>query len=167
MISPYGSDRKLFFMRQALKQAQKSFFRGEVPIGAVVVDAQGTIIGRGYNQVEQKHSQTAHAEMIALRNAGKQLGDWRLSGCWLFVTLEPCAMCMKCIQLSRCAGVFYGARSPLFGYQMVDKEGVFQIYKENVVEIVSGLCAEDAAALLKLFFRERRKEKKRDRREEE
>lgn len=159
MAAPYGDDRNIFYMQQALNLAQKAFLRGEVPIGAIVVDSQGMIVGRGYNQVEQKKSQSAHAEMIALAKAGKKRKDWRLNDCWVYVTLEPCSMCMNCIALSRCKGVVFGAKSPLFGYQL-DKEGAFQLYKENVVETVAGLCAEDSVQLLKRFFKDRREEKR-------
>lgn len=159
MPAPYGEDRDIFYMNEALNLARKAFSCGEVPIGAIVVDPDGTIIGRGYNQVEKKKTQAAHAEIIALSRAGKKSGDWRLTGCWVFVTLEPCSMCMNLIAASRCKGVVFGAKSPLFGYQL-DKQGVFQLYKENVVETVAGLGAEDSVQLLKKFFEGRRKEKR-------
>jgi len=159
MPAPYGQDRDTFYMNQALNLARKAFLRGEVPIGAIVVDAEGRIIGRGYNQVETKKSQAAHAEIIALSKAGKKREDWRLNDCWVYVTLEPCAMCMNLITLSRCKGVVFGPKSPLFGYQL-DKQGSFQLYKENVVETVAGLCAEDSVQLLKRFFKDRREEKR-------
>jgi tRNA(adenine34) deaminase len=159
MATPFGQNRDRFFMKQALRQARKAFLSQEVPVGAIVVDAKGTILSRGYNQVEKQTTQCAHAEAIALKKAGKRLGDWRLLGCWVYVTLEPCAMCMNLIKLSRCAGVVYGANSPLFGYQL-DKKGAFQLYNENVVSVEHGLCADEAAQLLKDFFRNRRKEKR-------
>lgn len=164
MPAPYGEARDNFYMRQALKLARKAYDAGEVPVGAVVVDSAGAIVGRGYNQVEKRNSQAAHAEIIAITKAGKKLGDWRLNGCWIYVTLEPCSMCMNLIAISRCKGVVFGAKSPLFGFQL-DKGGVFQLYKENVVEAVAGLCAEDAAQLLKNFFKGRRKEKRLSREE--
>ncbi len=105
-------------MRQALKLAQKAAVIDEVPIGALVVNEQGVILGRGYNMVEKLCTQTAHAELRALTQAGKKVGDWRLNGCWLYVTLQPCAMCLNSIKLSRIQGVVYGAESPLFGYHL-------------------------------------------------
>ena len=92
--SIFGADRDTWFMEQALKEADKAYAKNEVPIGAVVVNAKGTIIARGHNCVEKEHTQSAHAEIRAIKKAGKKIGDWRLSNCWLYVTLEPCSMCM-------------------------------------------------------------------------
>lgn len=160
MSSPYGHDNDQFFMSQAIKQAQLALKHDEVPVGAVVVSPGGKIIGRGYNQTEKRSAQAFHAEMLAIAKAGRSLNDWRLCGCWVYVTLEPCAMCMNLIRLSRCAGVAYGATSPLFGYQVVDKDSCFSVYKENVVKIVAGLCEDESAAMLKSFFIVRRTKKK-------
>lgn len=156
MSTPFGHQKDLFFMQKAYAQARRAFAQDEVPVGAVVVDAQGTIIGRGFNQTEKRSTQLAHAECMAIARAGKKMGDWRLVDCWVYVTLEPCAMCMHLIQLSRCAGVVYGAHSPKFGYQL-DNRYRFQIYKENVVQIEAGLQAIEAADLLKLFFKHKRR----------
>ena len=158
--SPFGPKKDKIFMKKALEQAQKAYDADEVPVGAVVVDHDGNIIGRGYNQVEKKDTQAAHAEIIAISKAGKKKGDWRLNGCWLFVTLEPCAMCMNLAILSRIEGVIYGADSPLFGYQL-DKDLSFQVYKRDTISIVSGVGAEQAAELLKDFFRLKRGDKQR------
>ena len=160
MGSPFGNDRDQFFMKQALRQANMALKYDEVPVGAVVVSPDGVIIGRGYNQTEKRSCQGFHAEMVAIAKAGKRLGDWRLCGCWVYVTLEPCAMCMNLIRLGRCAGLVYGATSPLFGYQVVDKDTHFSVYKENVVSIIAGVCADESATLLKSFFRVRRTKKK-------
>ena len=159
MHSPFGQ-KDHYFMAQALKQAQLALKHEEVPVGAIVVNAEGRIIGRGYNQTEKRSCQAFHAEMLAIMKAGVALQDWRLSGCWIYVTLEPCAMCMNLIRLSRIAGVVYGAASPLFGYQVVDKDSCFWVYKENVVKIVADVCADQSAALLKSFFKVRRLKKK-------
>lgn len=148
-------------MRYALEQARCAWDENEVPIGAVVVNQQGEIIGRGYNQVEQKNSQAAHAEIIALSAAGKAMNGWRLNGCWLFVTLEPCFMCMGLAKLSRLAGVVFGAKSPLFGYQL-DNDVSFQLYKNGAINIVGGICAEESAYLLKCFFQAKREKRVND-----
>jgi tRNA(adenine34) deaminase len=158
--SPFGLEQDIFFMKQALKQARLACNHGEVPVGALVVDEQGAILGRGYNQTEKKSCQAFHAEVCAIAKAGKRLGDWRLNGCWVYVTLEPCAMCMHLIRLSRCAGVVYGATSPLFGYQVVDKDGKFSVYNEDVIKVVAGVCQQESATLLKCFFKGRRLKKK-------
>jgi tRNA(adenine34) deaminase len=160
MSSPFGHDKDLFFMAQALKQACLALKYDEVPVGALVVNQEGKIIGRGYNQTEKRSSQAYHAEMLAIAKAGSEIGDWRLNYCWVYVTLEPCAMCMNLIKLSRCEGVVYGASSPLFGYQVVDKCSPFSVYKEDVVKIVAGVDQDKAAELLKSFFRVRRIKKK-------
>jgi tRNA(adenine34) deaminase len=156
MTSRFGSEKDILFMTQALEQAKLAFAENEVPIGAVVVDAQGIVVGMGYNRVEGEHTQRAHAEIIALEQAAKARGDWRLQGCWLYVTLEPCAMCMSMSVLSRLEGVVFGAESPIFGYQL-DKNMAYQLYKNDIVKVVSGVCAPDAADLLKYFFQEKRK----------
>jgi tRNA(adenine34) deaminase len=158
--SSFGRERDVVFMKYALRQAQLAYVHEEVPVGALVVDQRGVILGRGYNQTEKRSSQVFHAEICAIIKAGKKLGDWRLNGCWVYVTLEPCAMCMHLIQLSRCAGVVFGAASPLFGYQVIDKGGGFSVYKEDVINIVAGVCQQEAAALLKSFFQGRRPKKK-------
>ncbi len=107
------------YMKMALAQAKKAFAADEVPIGAIVVDSEGQVMGRGYNQVEKKHLQTAHAEVIAISRACKKVGDWRLNDCTLYVTLEPCTICMGLVGLSRVKRVVFGAQSTLFGYQLM------------------------------------------------
>jgi len=154
-VSPFGQKKDIFFMKKALAQAQKAYASEEVPVGAIVVDSQGKVIGRGYNLVGKRNTQAAHAEVIAISKAGKKIGDWRLNGCWLYVTLEPCSMCMSLALLSRLDGVVYGATSPVFGYQL-DKELHFQLYKYGALLVVSGVCAEESSALLKDFFRHKR-----------
>jgi tRNA(adenine34) deaminase len=155
--SVFGMEKDLQFMHEALLCAREAYVSDEVPIGAVVVDGQGTIIGRGGNQVEALHMQSAHAERIALDNAGLTRSDWRLDGCWLYVTLEPCAMCMALIRLSRISGVVYAATSPLFGYRL-DKDEVLSVYNKNLLAIVDGVCDTQATELLKTFFQKKRNE---------
>ena len=163
--SPFGREKDIYFMKKALLQAKNAYKIDEVPVGAVVVDADGAIIGRGYNQVEKQHTQAAHAEAIAISAAGRKKGDWRLNGCWLYVTLEPCAMCMNLALLSRLDGIVFGARSPLFGYQL-DNDLSFQLYKLGALLVVTRVCAEEAAMLLKDFFRRKRGRKHHDEKRE-
>lgn len=148
------------FMKKALNQAQSAFKRDEVPVGAVIVNAQGVVIARAANLVEASHSQTGHAELRAIAKAGKKIGDWRLEGCWIYVTLEPCAMCMNAIVLSRFAGVVYGAESPLFGYQKVDKGAASWLYKKDTLAIIGGVCKKKSVELLQNFFKQKRERKK-------
>lgn len=102
------------WMDAALREAAKAARAGEVPIGAVVVK-DGRIVGRGYNKVEGRGSAAAHAEMLAIESASRKLGDWRLDGCAIYVTVEPCHMCLGAIYLARIARVVFGARAPRSG----------------------------------------------------
>lgn len=149
-----------FFMRHALKEAQKAYKKDEVPIGALVIDQRGTIIGRGYNIVESSKQQINHAEVRAIAQACRKINDWRLEGCTIFITLEPCALCMNLILLSRLKTVVYGASSPVFGFEL-DKNGLIQLYRRNVVQIVKGICQQESTELLKNFFKTKRKESER------
>lgn len=152
----FGKEKDLFFMEAALAQAKCAYDINEVPIGAVVVNAKGDIVGRGYNSVERDCTQRAHAESFAIENAGKFLGDWRLNGHWLYVTLEPCSMCMGLIKLSRFEGVVFGATSPLFGFHLDNREDLW-VYKRDAFSVIEGVKKEEAAALLKDFFHKKRK----------
>lgn len=149
-------DLDIYYMQQALKQARKAYKKNEVPVGAIVVDKEGLVIGRGYNLVEQRHQQTAHAEVIAINKASKKLGDWRLNDCTLYVTLEPCMMCMSLIRLSRVKRVVFGASSPLFGYELDNKQSD-QVYNKNMLVVAKGVCAHESSLLLKQFFKNKRK----------
>jgi len=137
-------------------QAHKALDNDEVPIGCIVVDPDGQRVATGYNRVEKRGCQTAHAEMIALQKVCKKLGDWRLDGYWVYVTLEPCSMCFSFMKLCRVAGVVYGADSPLFGYHL-DKDAGLRVYNKNAVQIFGGVCAERSVSLLKQFFQKKRK----------
>lgn len=160
MNSPFGKDKDNAYMHRALAQARKAFAAGEVPVGAVVVDAQGGVLAAAYNRVEQMDTQTAHAEMRAITSAGRKRGDWRLDGCWLYVTLEPCTMCMGLATLSRFEGVIFGATSPLFGYRL-DKQDGLPLYKRDIKMIIEGICGQEAADLLKQFFKNQRMRRER------
>ena len=151
-------EKKNKFMALALKQAQKALEKGEVPIGAVIVDVGGKVIARAYNKVETKKSQVAHAEVLAIKKAAKKVGDWRLSGCWMYVSLEPCLMCFGLIQLSRMAGVVYGAKSTLFGCSLSDVPTLPTYAKDLVIE--GGVKEQESLQLLKAFFGQLRKKKK-------
>jgi tRNA(adenine34) deaminase len=147
-----------YYMDKALDQAQYAFDRNEVPVGAIIVSPDGTIIARAYNKMQSAKSQTHHAELLALAKAGKKMGDWRLEGCWIFVTLEPCAMCINAITLSRLAGIVFGASSPVYGYQKVDNNNPSWVYKRNILAIIGGVCQEKAKKLLQEFFKQKRTE---------
>ncbi len=144
------------FMQQAIALAKQAYSNDEVPIGALVVGADNAVLATGYNQVEAQDTQIAHAEAIAIKQAGEILGDWRLDGCTLYVTVEPCLMCMALIRLSRIERVVYGAKSPLFGYRL-DNAKPSSVYKN--VAIDGGICAPQATQLMKQFFKEKRQKK--------
>ena len=147
----FGKEKDAGFMDEALAEAGKAYAIDEVPIGAVVVNAEGEIVARAYNSVERDCTQRAHAESLAIERAGKNLGDWRLNGHWLYVTLEPCSMCMGLVKLSRLAGVVYGAASPLFGFHLDNQESLW-VYKKDVIKVIEGVKVNEAAELLKKFF---------------
>ncbi len=145
----------LIFMKQALFEAQKAYDEGEVPIGAVVV-LNGRIIGRGHNRTESLHDATAHAEIIAISAASNYLKNWRLSGAKLYVTVEPCIMCAGAIVLSRVDEVIYATEEPKFG-GVVSKAHIFDIRGLNHrVKYRKGPFSDEAAILLKDFFRKKR-----------
>ena len=142
-------------MREALLLAQQAATAGEVPVGAIVVK-EGAIIGRGYNQPILRHDPTAHAEVMALRDAARHLGNYRLPGCDLYVTLEPCCMCVGAIMHARIARVFYGAADPKTGAC----GSIIDLFSESRLnhhaEVRGGLLADEASLLLKEFFARRR-----------
>lgn len=154
--SIFGVEKDVWFMKQALKEANKAYAKNEVPVGAILVNSKGAIIARGFNLVEKKHSQSAHAEICTIEKAGKKIGDWRLNNCWLYVTLEPCNMCLNLIILSRIQGLVYGASSPLFGFRLDNTNNIW-VYKRSVLTIVRNVEKINAGALLKLFFQKKRK----------
>ncbi len=144
-----------YFMREALSLARAAECLGEVPVGALVVRA-GEIVGRGFNSPIGASDPTAHAEIAALRDAARNLDNYRLPGCELFVTLEPCAMCAGAILHSRIARVVYGARDPKTGVHgsVVDLFAVERL--NHHTEIVGGVLAEECGQLLSSFFAARR-----------
>jgi tRNA(adenine34) deaminase len=144
-----------FFMREAMSLARSAECLGEVPVGAVVVRA-GEIVGRGFNSPIGESDPTAHAEIAALRDAARNLANYRLPGCELFVTLEPCAMCAGAILHSRIARVVYGARDLKTGVHgsVVDLFAVERL--NHHTEVVGGVLAEECGQLLSSFFAGRR-----------
>jgi tRNA(adenine34) deaminase len=151
------TDRDTRFMREALAQAQLAQAAGEVPVGAVVVHGD-TIVGRGHNAPVSGHDPTAHAEIRALREAAQALGNYRLDGCELFVTLEPCAMCSGAMLHARLARVVFGAPDPKTGAAGSVLDLFAQAQINHQTEVQGGVLADEAAALLTGFFRSRRQE---------
>lgn len=148
----------LFFMEEAIKEAEEAAKLGEVPIGAVVV-CNGQIVGRGHNLREQEHDPTAHAEICALRQAGQTLGSWRLANCTLYVTMEPCPMCCGALINSRVDTVVYGACEPRFGSAGSQLNLLqFPGFNHNV-HIVGPVDQERCSKLMKDFFAQLRNKK--------
>jgi tRNA(adenine34) deaminase len=143
------------FMRAALALAGEAAAAGEVPVGAVVVK-DGEIVGRGYNRPISSHDPTAHAEVVAMREAAARLGNYRLPGCELFVTLEPCVMCVGAMAHARLARVVFGARDPKTGAcgSIVDLPGLPTFNHHGRFE--GGVLAQECAEVLRRFFAERR-----------
>ena len=143
------------YMDQALNLAAQAFAQNEVPIGALLIDSQGIVIGRGYNQTEAQHSQLMHAELQALREATDKIGDWRLDGATVYVTLEPCTMCFAALALSRVKRVVFGAYSPVFGFQL-DKDCFLPLYNKDALFLQGGVKELECSTLLKQFFQKKR-----------
>ena len=142
-------------MRLAIRQARRADRMDEVPVGAVVVH-QGVVVGRGHNLRESRQDVTLHAEIMAIRQACRRLGRWRLEGCDLYVTLEPCIMCAGAIIQARIRTLYYGADDPKTGAcgSLTD---LFSLRHNHRVTVVPGLLAAESSALLKVFFQRRRK----------
>ena len=142
-------------MRRALELAREAAAAGEVPVGAVVVK-DGVVLGEGYNLTRTDHDPSAHAEIVAIRRAAKALGDERLTGCDLYVTLEPCPMCAGAISHARIARLYYGASDPKGG---AVENGARVFEQEQCLhrpEVYGGIGEADAAEVLREFFKERR-----------
>ena len=144
-------------MEEALRCAQRALEAGEVPIGAVVVCA-GKIIARAYNRSIADHDPTAHAEILALRQAGAAVGNYRLSDCSLFVTIEPCAMCAGAMVHARLKRVVYGAKDPKAGADGSVMQVLNHPALNHRIEVQPGVLAGRCAELLQSFFRQRRVE---------
>ena len=142
-------------MREALELARGAAERGEVPVGAVVVH-EGRVVGRGANAREGAHDPTAHAELLAIQDAARTLGRWRLSGVTLYVTLEPCAMCAGAMVLARIDRLVYGASDPKAGAcgSLLDLSADPRL--NHRFPVARGVLGEEAGELLRAFFRARR-----------
>jgi tRNA(adenine34) deaminase len=154
-VPPHFFPRDEYFMRLALREAERALQHDDVPIGAVVV-REGEVIGSGHNERELRADPTAHAEMIALREAARQLRTWRVLESVMYVTLEPCAMCAGAIVLARVPRVVYATDDPKAGAagSVLNVLNVPQLNHRPQVE--AGLLAQDAADILRAFFASRR-----------
>jgi tRNA(adenine34) deaminase len=144
-----------FYMRLAIELAQQAATAGEVPVGAIVVK-DGVVIGSGGNSPIDTHDPTAHAEIIALRDAAKNMGNYRLVGCSLYVTLEPCAMCTGAIQHARIARLVFGASDPKTGACGSVVNLMAEPKLNHHTEMFSGVLAQECSAMLSEFFKQRR-----------
>lgn len=142
-------------MGLALREAEAAAEEDEVPVGCVIV-LEGRIIGRGHNRVEALHDPTAHAEILALTSASSTVGDWRLAGAQVFVTVEPCLMCAGALLLARVETIWFGSREPKFGAcgSLIDVPSLAGW--NHRLRAVGGIREPESAALLKSFFRSRR-----------
>ena len=145
-------------MRAALASARRALAHGDVPVGAVVVK-DGVVIARGRNARERDSDPTAHAEIVAIRRAARKLGSWRLSGCTLYVTLEPCAMCAGAMVLARLPRLVYGATDPKAGFTGSLGDLVRHPHLNHRVDVTGNVLAAECGRMLVEFFRERRVEK--------
>jgi tRNA(adenine34) deaminase len=143
-------------VRAALTEARKALATGDVPVGAVVFDPAGQVLATARNAREATHDPTAHAEMLALRSASAALGSWRLDGCTLAVTLEPCTMCAGAVVLARVARVVFGAWDPKAGAAGSTRDVLRDARLNHRVEVVGGVLEEECGALLREFFEARR-----------
>ena len=154
--TPLSYEEDVFFMKKALKQAEHAIALGEVPIGCIIVYDK-KIIGRGYNRRNTMKTALAHAEITAISKACKKLGDWRLEGCTMYITLEPCQMCSGAIVQSRIDRIVIGAENPKAGcagsiLNLLDRPEF-----NHQVEITRDICKEESIELLQRFFKNLRK----------
>ncbi|MBR4696606.1 MAG: tRNA adenosine(34) deaminase TadA [Selenomonadaceae bacterium] len=147
-------------MGLALDEARKAYELGEIPIGAVIVDGRGDVVSRGHNMREIWQDATAHAEMVAIKEACRNLGHWRLSGLTLYVTIEPCPMCAGALVMSRVDRVVYGSTDAKAGAA----ESLFNIVDHPAMnhrlQVTAGVRQDECAGLMKRFFAERRRKRR-------
>ena len=148
------------YMGLALDEARKAYELGEIPIGAVIVDGRGDVVSRGHNMRESWQDATAHAEMVAIKEACRHLGRWRLSGLTLYVTIEPCPMCAGALVMSRVDRVVYGSTDAKAGAA----ESLFNIVDHPAMnhrlQVTAGVRQDECAGLMKRFFAERRRKRR-------
>ena len=144
-------NHKETFMKEALKEAKKAYKKLEIPVGAVIVK-DGEIIAKAHNLRENKNSSSAHAEILAIETANKKFNAWRLENCEMYITLEPCMMCMGAIVNSRIKKIYYATKSDKYG-------SLNKITEKNKtkMQINEGICKEESIDILKKFFKEKRK----------
>lgn len=157
--TPLSPEEDIYFMKKALKQAEHALELGEVPIGCVIVYDK-KIIGRGFNKRNTKKTALAHAEITAIAGACRKLGDWRLDGCTMYVTLEPCQMCSGAIVQSRIDRVVIGAANPKAGCAGSILNLLNRPEFNHQVEITKEICAGESTDLLQKFFKTLRKKNK-------
>lgn len=145
------------FMSLALEEALRAYHENEIPIGAVLIDEDGILVSREHNRIEQLHDATAHAEILALREASQKLNRRRLTNCTLYSTVEPCAMCAGALVLCRVKRLVYGAVDSKFGAA----ESIFNVVNNpalnHQLEVTAGILEEECRQLMKKFFNSRRK----------
>jgi tRNA(adenine34) deaminase len=151
-ISGHGRQE---FMEMALEEARRGLAAGEVPIGAVIV-VDGGVIARAFNQPVSTFDPTAHAELLALRQAGKAAGNYRLNGATLYVTVEPCLMCVGALVHARVREVVYGAAEPKTGALVSAVRGLELPGLNHQFDVVGGVCEDECRELMQAFFKERR-----------
>lgn len=151
------------WMSAALDLARRAADNGEVPVGAVLVDSDNQIIGRGWNQPISSCDPTAHAEVMALRDGAKQVGNYRLPNTTLYVTIEPCAMCAGALIHARIQRLVFAATEPKAGAVVSQAQMLSQAHNNHRVEVCQGMMAEEAGQLVSDFFANRRAEKKQGR----
>jgi tRNA(adenine34) deaminase len=153
-----------FFMAEAIKEALKADQLNEVPVGAVVV-LDGEVIGRGFNQPISANDPTAHAEVMALRDAAQKIENYRLVNADLYVTIEPCTMCCGAVIHSRIRTLVYGATEPKAGVAQSQQTIFSEPYFNHSVTVIPGVLAEECSQVMQAFFKRRREEKKEEKRQ--
>jgi tRNA(adenine34) deaminase len=151
-----GPEADEAWMRLALEEARAALGHEDVPVGCVVIGEDGTVLGSGRNRREESADPTAHAELVAMRAAAAKLGRWRLDGCTVVVTLEPCAMCAGAVAQARAERLVFGAQDPKAGAVVSLWDLVRDPRLPHRVQVHGGVLAEECAELLRAFFRQRR-----------
>lgn len=152
-----ASEDHVDFMRHAITLAREGERRGEVPVGAVVV-LDGEVIGRGFNRPIERVDPSAHAEMVALRDAARRIGNYRLEGASIYVTIEPCMMCCGALVHARLSALVFGAREPRSGAVISNAKLLESPWLNHHLEVVEGVLGEECGDLMRRFFRARRDE---------